>query len=371
MHQSNSCVLIGNFPPPVHGNSKNVAAIAYELGRRMEVVPCDVSPGTLERGFRYHFTKLRKQVRAVRTLLMHAAPASRIKVLYVVPDHGLGGIYNIVQVLIARRRRFSIVMHHRTFSYVTNPSRLMRTIVRASGEDAAHIFLCDTMAEKFRGNYPVRHFRVISNLAMLPHQVESRDLPDSEWFTLGLLSNLSAEKGLHVFLEVLGSAIRAGQPVRGLLGGPANDKDARLIERAKEEFGAQLNWLGLVAPRDKGDFYRRVDLFLFPTCYQAEAQPNVVFEAMQAGCLVLTSDIGCLPGDIGSPVGKSVPLNSYVEEAAHHIASLIREPGQPSDRAMRKADTQRRAVAARTQYESCLDDLASGKLWMAHSKEVQ
>lgn len=85
------------------------------------------------------------------------------------------------------------------------------------------------------------------------------------------------------------------------LAGPAADREAEsLIEGAKSRFGGDVAWLGPVSGVDKTRFFAGIDVFLFPTRYVNEAEPLVLYEAMNGGVPVIATRRGCIEEQVGN-----------------------------------------------------------------------
>ena len=220
---------------------------------------------------------------------------------YVACEGDLGLVYTIMVLIAARGLGYPIALHHHSFSYIDQSRSLMRAVLFAGG-DVLHIFLCSIMREKFERTYrrSVRSV-ILSNAAFVPPQVD--EIPERQHggLVLGHLSNLNREKGLYLYLDLLRSALKAGLDLRGILAGPAaRAEDRAAIDQAVVELGARLDYRGPLYGADKDRFYRDIDVFVFPTQYQNEAQPTVLFEAQAAGNLILSFDRGCIAEQVGS-----------------------------------------------------------------------
>jgi glycosyltransferase involved in cell wall biosynthesis len=108
----------------------------------------------------------------------------------------------------------------------------------------------------------------------------------------------------------------------GLLAGPIeNAADAALVEVARSEIGEHLNYLGPLYGAEKDRFLAELDVFVFPTRYRNEAQPNAVFEAMSAGAAVVVFARGCLGEDVSCDSGLLVePSADFVSAACEQLA---------------------------------------------------
>jgi glycosyltransferase involved in cell wall biosynthesis len=188
----------------------------------------------------------------------------------------------------------------------------MRWILAAGGDALTHIFLCSLMRERFAETYErsVR-CRIVSNAAFVEPQDDrtNKDVERSQ-LTIGLLSNLTREKALTVFIELLTDARRSGLPLRGVLAGPIPDeRDRQVMDDALQDLGGALEYRRPLFGASKNGFYRDIDVFVFPTTYVNEAQPAVIFEAKAAGNRVVSYDRGCISrqlngDDLLVPSGK-------------------------------------------------------------------
>jgi glycosyltransferase involved in cell wall biosynthesis len=111
--------------------------------------------------------------------------------------------------------------------------------------------------------------------------------------TVGHLSNLTLEKGLDEVIRFGRTAIKQSKVARVILAGPSFGKAERaLLDAVASEPG--FEYRGPVSGRLKEDFFRDIDLFLFPTHYRHESFGLVVWEAMLRGVPVIAYRAGCL-----------------------------------------------------------------------------
>lgn len=341
-------VVVGPFPPPVHGMAKNTAAIAEELRRYCHVSVADISPGRLERGLVYHVTTVVKVLRAFCVIAANwAAPDRR---LYVPVQAGLGTYYTIAVVTLARLLGYKTFVHHRSFAYINRRVKRIAALTRSAGSKTVHIFLCPSMKQQYCRHYPTaRNCLVVSNARYIDPIAH---LPDSSaaGLRLGHLSNLGPEKGLDDVLETTRRLLTKGVNVRLILAGPPKTpKDAKKIKAAKEEFGDALDYRGPVYGEHKNTFYSEIDVFLFPTRYIHEAQPNVVLEAMSFGVPTISYARGCVANDLKRGGGVSVPTSADFIDTSLPI--LIEWEGDQERLLMAKKTALARAFELKTVAE--------------------
>ncbi|MCS3765065.1 glycosyltransferase [Bradyrhizobium centrosematis] len=210
----------------------------------------------------------------------------------------------------------------------------MRLLLWAAGPALNHIFLCSTMRARFSATYSIEpRSCIISNSAFVEVGAGTR-IPTGQ-LTVGLLSNLTREKGLHTFLELSHRLHAERVPAKLILAGPTiNEHDRNLVNKACQTLGEMLEYRGPLYDRMKEQFYEEIDVFLFPTEYQHEAEPTVLFEALSAGALVIAFNRGCIATQIGMN-GLLIPTgDDFVRHSLKYLqaATLL----LPETRAERK-----------------------------------
>lgn len=308
-------VMVAPLPPPVNGQSKNTRVLVDRVratGAKPSVVR--VKPGLGgTRSLSLHGRKALSMMRAVFCLVTNVR--HRRRHLYLVADGGAGCLYTASLLLLARATGHRVFLHHRTFGYFSRLNRVYAWVFPRVDRTIYHVFLCDTMADRFAEIYgEPTHGRVVSNAAHVDAP-ESPPAPrqsgSSAPLVLGLLSNLHRDKGLDDSLAVLRAARAEGLSVRLRLAGPAATPEAeQLITATKAEVGDALDWVGPAYGDDKATFYQSLDVFLFPTRYRFEAQPNVVFEAAAHGLPVIAFGRGCVASDLPGLHGQVIPTDA-------------------------------------------------------------
>ncbi|MCK1353554.1 glycosyltransferase family 4 protein [Bradyrhizobium sp. CW7] len=324
-------IAVGQIPPPVTGYAYITARMIETLGQTAEVETINVSPGTRQ-GLRKHLHKARQTIRACLRL---AKNVHRVRFMYLGCEGDLGLIYTVTLTLAARLFGYTILLHHHSFSYIDRASRLMRLILRVGGIQIRHVFLCSTMLDRFEAQYgKVQDSRIVSNAAFVESGAAPKGVPSFGHLRIGLLSNLTREKGLYTFIDLLRRLKQSHAEVQGLLAGPiANEEDKANVAAAEAELGGTLQYVGPVYGEAKDRFYGDIDVFVFPTQYANEAQPTVLFEARAAGNRVIAYDRGCIGSQVGNS-GLAIPVGDdfCVGASAHLEKSLRKGPINASER---------------------------------------
>jgi glycosyltransferase involved in cell wall biosynthesis len=233
-------------------------------------------------------------------------------------------------VATARLAGYHIFVQHHSFSAIDRASYLMRLFVLFCGPMVRHVFLCGLMRQRFIERYPrTRRPLTSSNARYMPPQ-SSRAKSQSSVIKVGLLSTLGKDKGLYQYLDLLAACRHKGLPVVGLLAGPAKSStDESRIAEAQRGLGQGLKYFGSLYGADQAQFYSEIDVFVFPTTYVNEAQPNVLFEAMSYGAAIISNVRGCISEDVTTDCGLLVRNHEdFVISAVAQLEHWCRFPEQ-------------------------------------------
>lgn len=313
--------IVGPFPPPLMGVSKNNEILRATLEQKgVPVVSIDTSVGQLShsRSLGYHLARLLVNLRAASRLVRSG---SRV---YIVPDGGLGILYSFVHIALSSMRSREIFIHHRTFKYIDQTSLCLNLALQLSRSKATHVFLSSGMADKFQRRYgPVRHL-IAGNACFVPEGRKCISHESSE-LVLGHLSNLCEEKGFFLVADLFERLAREYPRMKFKLGGPiVEERVALRLKELVSRFPSQVFHLGAIYGKAKQEFFDSLDVFVFPTLYPLEAQPNVLYEAMASGNIILATDRGCIGEMVPTWAGAVVadPSN-FIEQSEAFIRASI------------------------------------------------
>ncbi|MBV8961436.1 MAG: glycosyltransferase family 4 protein [Actinobacteria bacterium] len=324
-------VVVAQFPPPVHGMSVAVAAVAELLDDEgCDVIAVDVAAPALERSVSYH---LRRSVRVGRALATLVAARSRTRRCYLGCDTGLGMTYTLALLALARALGYRVWLHHHSTAYLSTRRSLFSAVVKVGGSKTTHLVACDGMGSQLRRTYggglrvtllPL-DFVVPRELAEA--RVSGANVADANpALVLGHLSNLTIDKGLAAVFDTLESVLALGVDARLELAGPvwtARDR-VFLDERLRSLPQDRVTMLGPVYGAAKAEFFSRIDLFLFPSRYSHESFGIVTAEALASGVPVVAYRAGCLaPEHVGTAGVVLEAGQDFVAEATRYAAALV------------------------------------------------
>lgn len=318
---SKKILFIAAMPPPVHGQSTvNLSVYQKLIDNKCNVNLFDVSPSVDGGRFLYHFSRIKKYFIAWIYIVFFA---SRTDSVYTVYESGFGYIYNILTLLLFRLKRGKFFLHHHTAAHTKFFSRRFYLLCKIFGNYITHIVLSENMMEDVRVKYNQKSFIVSTNAysidEMLLNKNETKNRA-SEEIRIGLMSNLSKEKGLYDSIDVVNDLLKNNYNCRLILAGPIKKMEDKLfLKSIVENSNGKIEYIGPVFGEDKKKYFENIDVFLFPSSYRYEAQPLVVLEAMASGCPVFAINAGY--------TGELLPDKNWyfgcVDDFNHGVAKLI------------------------------------------------
>lgn len=317
--------VVGPLPPPVHGMAAVNAVVRAQLQNAgAEPVVIDLAAPSLDRSFVARLGRLPKVIRGLGRLAGMREPSDRT--LYMSISGGLGQLYELAFLLLARARGMRMFLHHHSFAYLDTPSRLTRWLVRVAGGAAVHITQSPKMAERLNRVYGAARVAPVSNAAFfVPPNAAAPIRPRLE--TLGFLSNITAEKGVFEFLDLCAAARDKGLPLRARLAGPFQDGETERRVRARLATLPGVDYVGPKYGAEKNDFYAGIDTLIFPTRYVNEAEPVTLHEAMSRAIPVIAYGRGCIPEIIGPDCGLVIdPAAPFVPAALTQLETWLADP---------------------------------------------
>ena len=352
-------VIMGMFPPPVTGAAKNLLLMHDEMARRgvrTAIVDTGIHTSALSRSIGYHRKRVSHFFRQRAKMEAIASSAGRAPVLYCVPDGGLGlwYTYGYLRSAVGRVRR--TVLHHRTFQYIDKPSEAMRRICKLRDLEIIHVFLSSGMAAQFQKEYGSVTSLVSTNARYVTPR---RPAKSTGALVIGHLSNLCTEKGFFDVADTFEAVSMQGISARLEIAGPILEPsiETRLIQLT-DKYGEAVKYHGPLSGAAKDAFYDGIDIFLFPTRWKQEAQPNVVYEAYAGGARVIAYGRGCIPEQLDMPDGHSIDIDSAFPEAAVKVISQWSAASNRDEAAARIAEhLEIERTRSVSQYEQLLQIL--------------
>ena len=304
--RNKTVLMVGAFPPPVHGMAAVNEVVRDQLAKSgAELLVINVAAKNLERSLAVRLGRIQRIVRGFTRLLF--VGGLKDATLYMSVSGGFGQIYDILFLVFARLRNMRIYLHHHSFAYLDRTSLLARTLTVVAGSDSVHITLSDGMAAGLQAQYPsVCRVLSVSNAVFFSSDQPSSIAIRTSLKTIGFISNISEEKGIFDFLDLVAMCEAEGLPINAKIAGPCQDEG---IENKLRERISKLNTVEYLGPQygsDKEQFFNEIDALIFPTNYINEAEPLTIHEAMQRAIPVISYGRGCIPEIVCPDCGMAI-----------------------------------------------------------------
>lgn len=315
-------VLIGAFPPPVHGMAVVNAAIRDALiARSSAPIWLDIAGRSLKRGV---LSQIRRLPRVIRSLCRFALIRGGKGAVYMSVSGGAGQIYEVLFLAVCRLKGATPYLHHHSYAYLDKPKWLTKLLMLLAGRRACHIVLSRGMERSLRANYAPGRVMVLSNAAIFPKEAAPHPVRREAVKRLGFMSNISREKGVFAFLELMERIQATGMPISGLLAGPFQDEETERAVRERMDVLTSTEYVGPVYGPSKEAFLQKIDVLVFPTQYQNEAEPLTIHEAMSRGIPVIAYARGAIEEIVSEGAGLSVPASDeFVGPAIGQLSAWL------------------------------------------------
>lgn len=303
--------MVGTFPPPIHGMAVVNAVINERLrayGVHAHVI--NLSAPNLDRKISQRLGRIPRIILGFITLSKKSN--LRKAKLYISVSGGLGKVFELAFVVLARSRGMQLILHHHSFAYLRKPSILAGFLISLSGSKSIHVVQSSLMAKKLKRHYHVREERTLplSNAAWIDDSAEVVP-PREKVQVIGFLSNLSKEKGIFEFIRLCEAIDNLGWKIRAKLAGPFQDAETERYVRDRLRHIPWVEYLGGLYGVEKSTFYASIDAFIFPTLYVNETEGLVGLEALQRGVPVIAFGRGAIP--------------EYVNESCGHVVDVTQD----------------------------------------------
>lgn len=316
-------IFMGPLPPPVNGFSLINSAMKEHLSGSAKVHVFNVSPFTMKYGsvVARMLRLLYSPILFVRFLL---ACMRGNAALYMGFSGGRGQLFDAAFVLVARLFGLRAYIHHHSFAYINQPRLFNRLAIAACGS-AEHVVLCDDMGNGLREIYGVSADRVtvLSNVAFMDPSSAAVEFAADGPVTLGYISNITAEKGIFEFLALYEGLRSEGLQVKAVVAGPVHPTVRDAFQQRIESLEGLVH-LGPVYGEAKDEFFRNIDVMVFPTKYVNEAEPLVLWEAMGSGATVVSVARGCIRCSVPAEAGfVANTIDEFLEAGPPYLRQLV------------------------------------------------
>jgi glycosyltransferase involved in cell wall biosynthesis len=358
--RSDAVMLAGHLPPPVNGQTVAVLAFSAFLtkaaaARGVQLRRLDITSDG-PRGVRHHLVRLTRVSRVLIEMLR-----LRPRVLYISADAGYGMFYTLALVTAARCVRTSVYMHHHSMNYFESKDRKFAVICAVGGQSTRHLVGCERMRESLMATYGAKSVDVLPIMyavdGELPRSAETRTMRVArQAIRIGHLSNLTVEKGLETVFAVADELQADAVPCELVIAGPTmSPSDREALERQMKIAKVPVRYLGPVRGADREEFFRLIDVFVFPTRFRRESFGLVAGEALIRGCPIVSYETACLDADV---VGEGGLVLGHSEQFTERATAWLRTMYFDEERYARTVEGTMRFTILRREARERAEQLA-------------
>lgn len=319
-------IALVDLPPPIHGMSLINKKMIEFFGEKDSFVLINTVPSFLSYFFKYRFWVFLKFFFFLYTMfvfLIHLF-SKKHAIVYRPINGGKGKIFDLCYLLFARIFNLEIVIHHHSYSYITKYSRIFSLIVKLTNKNVTHVFLSAAMKEKIISLYDInlKNSFIVSNVAFFDfneNNLFSGFMHMNKKLTVGYLSNISCDKGIDLFCDLCVLMINEGIEFSAHIAGPfVNDSAKVIVNDVCNKYDC-IKYFGALYGNAKADFFKNIDVFAFPSKYINEAEPLVLYEALQYGSFIVGSRQGSMQEVINKVDGVSFSIDGWADNAFKYI----------------------------------------------------
>jgi glycosyltransferase involved in cell wall biosynthesis len=306
---SPSCLFIGPFPPPVHGQS----VATRDLADFLEAEGVGLSRIDWGHSMASKIASLPR-----RCARIAFGPESTV---YLSVNANSGIVITAACALAAKLADKRLFLHHHSYRYIGEWDRGMAMLANAGGKETVHITNCPIMGRELAERYPaVGRWASLHNAGSVDPNLSPNIRPDRP-ITLGHMSNLTEAKGVGRVVDAFERFKARFPDGRLIVAGPARERFAQsTIDSARASFGEDFQYIGPVYGDAKKAFFEAIDIFVFPSLYRVETQGIVNLEALACGKPVVAFDQCCIGYDLGESGGEAIAKDGDFAAGLVHLA---------------------------------------------------
>jgi len=318
----------GLEPPPMTGKTIAFHYFSQFLAEKYNAKIINVAPSVSKGSILFKLAKVLRTIALVPCHLMLHRRTKSTNLLYMSIDGGAGILNDITIIGIARLLGYKLIIHHHSYSYINNSSLLVNIFCKIVGSNCVHLFLCAKMNTDFIKRYNLNGNSMIASNIIMHEMAENGFIPytNNKTLRLGILSNLTFEKGLKEVLELTKRLYEANYKVEIHLAGPiTGEAELKCVTNFARNMPNVVKKYGVVVGSAKTAFFRGIDLFLFPTKYKNEAEPIVIIEALKHGIPIIAYERGCISDTLMVNGCSTIDTKNSFVEIAYRIITKNNE----------------------------------------------
>lgn len=333
MNKKAKLVIIGATPPPYHGVTISTERlINSKLKDVYNLIHFDISDKrNISNIGRLDFWNIYLALKQIFKLIFLHLKEKPDMVYLTIAQNGLAylrdGLFILVTKLFSKAK---VIIHLRgcyfkTFYKNTNVA-MKRFIDLTMGYIDRVIVLGNSLKYIFELWFSNDKIDVVPNGTPMNPDVSDKFHRNKSEIQLAFLGNLFREKGIVETVEAMKYIREQDGRVRLKIAGEwrKQDKDIKsgcLNMTERNNLENCVEFCGVITEENKEKFLLDTDIFIFPSFY--EGHPNVIIEAMAAGCPIISTDTGAIPETVINGVNGFIIEKGNSKAIAGAITKLI------------------------------------------------
>lgn len=314
----------GPFPSPITGQTVTTDFLYRHLEKTKSdklLVKLNTVRGSSTNKIYNYFIRAIRLIKAIHCILRNGRYGD---VTYISVDGNSGMVITLLLCSAARIRGTRVILHHHTARHIDQYSHIMDLLTKVAGVSGRHLTICKDMSKQLSLQYPravdTDHLSNIIHVSAHSGISKARE----SGVRLGYMSKLTPEKGLPEAIRLLSAMQNNGMNASlHLAGSFPNHESERAFKEQTSRLGDSIKVYGFLDGVAKSEFFRGIDLFLFPTVYRNETQGIVNLEALAHGVPVAAFARCCIASDLENSGGLAVqPGSDYVREVLEFLGKI-------------------------------------------------
>ena len=292
-----SILFILHLPPPVHGASTMGKYIQESQTINEEFNCTFINLATAESMVDIGKFKFNKIIVFIKLLIKIYKTVNQVKpqLVYITPNAKGAPFYkDFIVVQFLKMIKCNIIAHYHNKGVKEKENNILDNFLYKSFFKNIHVILLSEILYRDISKYvKKKNVHICPN--GIPNTAGREHNKDNNIHQLLYLSNLQKEKGIIDVLDACKILKDKGYTFEcNIIGGETIEINRETLneEINNRNLNDRVYYLGKKYDKEKNFHYNKTDIFLFPTYYHNECFPVVLLEAMQHGCVCISTNEG-------------------------------------------------------------------------------
>lgn len=348
MDKKKTVIIVGQLPPPIHGQSVAIERIARIQSEEFEMITLPLNcSADIESVGRFQFRKILRIIAVGRTLRRLIRDRGEVIAYYPPASPAwIPVLRDLIFFLVGGGRKQNWVFHFHAgglpeFLDSSSIGSLVKKVYPRPKVNISMSRDSEPTPGQFFGGEDV--FIPYGLEIPIPF-AERGHLPEKRLLFVG---NLFLSKGVGLCLDAVHRLRTKGhEVVLDLVGGTVEqDREAIRSQVERLGLGEAVVFHGVLSGEPKWERFALADCFVFPSHYPAEKFPNVLIEALGAGLPIVSTRWRGIPELVGEGLAGSRLIEPRdLDGLVDALEAIITATDE---------DYAKRRVEARKRYEAC------------------